>query len=67
LIPRFRLKLFSYNKIYVLPIKNSLNQGDALLLLLFNFALEYVPRNVQETNLGLDMDDVIRCLLMWLM
>jgi len=29
------------------PIRNSLKQGDALLLLLFNFALEYAIRRVQ--------------------
>jgi hypothetical protein len=33
------------------PIENSWKQGDALLPLLFNFALEYVIRRVQETNL----------------
>jgi hypothetical protein len=32
----------------VLPLQNGLKQGDALLPLLFNFALEYVIINVQE-------------------
>ena len=31
----------------VFPIRNGLNQGDAVLALLFNFALEYAIRKVQ--------------------
>ena len=37
-------------------IENSLKQGDALSALLFNFPLEYAIRNIQESNLGLDMN-----------
>ena len=39
------------------PIENGLKHGDCLSPILFNFALEYAIRNVQETNLGLDMSD----------
>jgi hypothetical protein len=40
------------NLLDTLPILNGLKQGDALLLLLFNFALESVIRKVQENWLG---------------
>jgi Reverse transcriptase (RNA-dependent DNA polymerase). len=33
-----------------------LKQGDALSPLLYNFALEYAARKVQETNLDLNMN-----------
>ena len=50
-----RVRLFEVRARQTFPVKNGLNEGDALMPLLFNFTSEYDFRKVEASQEGLKL------------